>query len=165
MFYRSIYALWGFHPLPFRIAAMALLCVDFALLAVVVRQLTGSRWAVLVALMLIGINPTFSAAYFETGIVYDLLAYTFFWGAFALYVHMRRAGRVPRMLGGSFCVFSYLRWTPRRFRYRYPWPWRPPSHSPCCARVRYRGRERRARLGQDVAQGGVLRTLREPRVL
>ena len=59
LFYRSIYALWGFHPLPFRIAVLALLPVDFALLALVVWQFTESYWAVLIALLLLGVNPTF----------------------------------------------------------------------------------------------------------
>jgi hypothetical protein len=95
LFYRSIYALWGFHPLPFHIVALALLSVNFALLAVVVWQLTGSRWSALVALLLVGINPSFAAAYFDTGTIYDVLAYAFFWGAFALYVRFRQAGRLP----------------------------------------------------------------------
>ncbi len=92
LFYRLIYAAWGFHPLPFRIAVLVLLSVNFALLAVVVWQLTKSRWSVLIALLLIGINPTFSAAYFDTGTIYDILAFTFFWGAFALYVRFRQSG-------------------------------------------------------------------------
>ncbi len=95
LFYRSMYALWGFHPLPFRIAVMVLLCVNLVLLAVVVRQLTESRWAMLVALLVVGIHPYFSGAYFTTGTVYDVLAYTFVWGAFALYVGVRRAERLP----------------------------------------------------------------------
>jgi hypothetical protein len=93
LFYLSIYDLWGFNPLPFRIAVLVLLSVDFALLAVVVWQLTGSRWSALIALLLVGINASFSAAYFDTGTVYDVLAYVFFWGAFALYVRFRHAGR------------------------------------------------------------------------
>ena len=95
LFYRSIFALWGFHPLPFRIAVLVLLSVNFALLDVVVWQLTGSRWGALMALLLIGINPAFWAAYFDTGTIYDILAYTFFWGGFALYVRFRQAGRLP----------------------------------------------------------------------
>ena len=93
LFYRTIFDLYGFHPLPFRIATHVLLAVDFVLLAVVVWQLTRSRWAALVALLVIGINPTFAAAYFDTGNIYDVLAYALFWGAFALYVHFRSAGR------------------------------------------------------------------------
>jgi hypothetical protein len=107
LFYRTIFALWGFHPLPFRIAALALLSINFALLAVVVWQLTGSRWGTLIALFLVGINPAFGFAYFTTGDIYDILAYAFFWGGFALYVHFRQAGR-PLGWGASalvFCLF------------------------------------------------------------
>jgi len=107
LFYRAIFAVSGFHPLPFRIAVLALLSVNFALLAVVVWQLTASRWAVLIALLLVGINPAFAAAYFDTGTIYDVLAYTFFWSGFALYVHLRQAGRL-RGWGGLalvFCLF------------------------------------------------------------
>lgn len=96
-------AWWGFHPLPFRIAALVLLVVNFALLAVVVRQLTGSRWAVLMALLAVGINPSFAAEYFDTGAIYDTLAFTFFWGGFALYVRLRRGGR-PLGWGGIATV-------------------------------------------------------------
>ena len=95
LFYRTIYALWGFHPLPFHIVAMVLLSLDFVLLAVVVWQLTGSRWSALLALLLVGVNPSFAAAYFDTGTIYDVLAYLFYWGAFALYVRFRQAGQLP----------------------------------------------------------------------
>jgi len=105
LFYRSIYALWGFHPLPFRITVLALLLLDFALLGVVVWQLTGSRWGTLIALLLVGINPAFSYAYFNTGNIYDVLAYAFFWGAFALYVRWRQAGRALSW-GGLAVVFG-----------------------------------------------------------
>ncbi len=108
LFYRSIYALWGFHPPPFRIAALVLLSIDFALLAVVVRQLTGSRWAALIALLVMGVNPAFGGAYFDTGTIYDVLAYTFFWGAFAAYVRIREQGKLPgwRALLLLFCLFA-----------------------------------------------------------
>src|SRR5580700_9051105 len=31
LFYRTLYGLWGFHPLPFHIAVLVLLSIDFAL--------------------------------------------------------------------------------------------------------------------------------------
>ncbi|HVN05535.1 MAG TPA: hypothetical protein VMT86_14015 [Bryobacteraceae bacterium] len=107
LLYRSLYACWGFHPLPLHIAAFVFLCADFALLAAVVYQLTESRWAALLALLLVGINPTFSAAYFYTGNLYDILAYLFFWAVFVFYVCLRRDGRVPglRELIILLCLF------------------------------------------------------------
>jgi hypothetical protein len=107
LFYRSIFDLWGFHPLPFHIAALALLSVNFVLLALVVWQLTGSRWGALIALLLLGINPAFAWAYFDTGNIYDVLAYTFYWGGFALYVRIRQTGRLCGWGGLAlvFCLF------------------------------------------------------------
>ena len=107
LFYRPIYDLWGFHPLPFRIAVLVLLSVNFALLAIVVWQLTGSRWGALIALFLVGINPSFGAVYFDTGTIYDILAYTFFFGGFALYVRFRQTGRPLGWgrLALVFCLF------------------------------------------------------------
>jgi hypothetical protein len=95
LFYRTLYGLWGFHPLPFHIAVLVLLSIDFALLALTVWQLTGSRWGVLLALAVLGINPAFGFAYFNMGNIYDILAYVFFWCAFSFYVYLRRAGRLP----------------------------------------------------------------------
>src|SRR5580698_1187827 len=107
LFYRSIYAIWGFHPLPFHAVALVLLSVNFALLAIVVWQLTKSRWSVLIALSVLGINPAFSFAYFGTGNIYDVLAYTFFWGGFACYVRFRQSGQMPGWGGQAlvFCLF------------------------------------------------------------
>ena len=106
LFYRCIYSLWGFHPLPFQVAALILLFIDFGLLAIVVHQLTASRWCALLALLAIGIHPTFSANYFDTGTIYDVLAYTFFWAAFAWYVHIRQSGRIPG--GGRLALLLCL---------------------------------------------------------
>ena len=52
-----------------------------------------------------GINPSFAAAYFDTGTIYDVLAYAFFWGGFALYVRFRHAGR-PLGWGRLALVFG-----------------------------------------------------------
>jgi len=105
LFYRPIYAIFGFHPLPFRAAVYILLLINFGLQALVVWQLTRSRWGTLAAALLIGVNPTFTSIYFDTGTIYDILAFTFFWGAFALYVHFRQSGR-PLNWGRLALVFS-----------------------------------------------------------
>jgi hypothetical protein len=87
---------------------MVLLSVNYALLAVVVWQLTRSRWGALIVLFLFGSNPAFAWAYFDGGNIYDILAYTFFWGAFALYVRHRQAGRQIGWGGLAliFCMFA-----------------------------------------------------------
>ena len=95
VFYRLVYGLWGFDPLPFHIVTYLLLLINFGLLGLVVWQLTRSHWSTLAAAFVIGINPTFTSAYFDTGTIYDVLAFTFFWGAFVLYVRRRQSGRLP----------------------------------------------------------------------
>jgi len=107
LFYRVIYGLWGFQPLPFHVAALAFLLVNFWLLAAVVRRLTGSRWCALVSLLLVGIHGCWNGAYFETPAIYDILAYGLFWSAFLCYLRVRQAGRVPgwRELAVPLCLF------------------------------------------------------------
>ena len=107
LFYQSIYAIWGFHPLPFHIAAFLLLCADYVLLGIVVRQFTRSRWCALLALLLVGCNPAFFDAFFDTGTIYDILAFGFFWSAFALYVRIRERHQLPGWvaLTGLLCLF------------------------------------------------------------
>ncbi|MGO4882930.1 MAG: hypothetical protein ACLP59_19235 [Bryobacteraceae bacterium] len=107
LFYRALYAMWGFHPLPFHVVLLALLSIDFALLAIVVWQLTKSRWGVLIVLLLLGGNPAFAPAFFEGGNIYDTLAYTFFWGGFALYVRFRQNGR-PLSYGQLALLCGFL---------------------------------------------------------
>ncbi|HVN05249.1 MAG TPA: hypothetical protein VMT86_12570, partial [Bryobacteraceae bacterium] len=67
VFYRLVYGLWGFDPLPFHIVTYLLLLINFGLLGLVVWQLTRSHWSTLAAAFVIGINPTFTSAYFDTG--------------------------------------------------------------------------------------------------
>ena len=145
LFYRPIYAVWGFHPLPFRVVVLVLLSINFVLLAIVVWQLTGSRWSAILALVLIGINPSFASIYFEGGTIYDVLAFTFLWSAFGLYVRIRQRGHLPGWgsLALVFCLFAAaldakeisvllpvavglyeLVWhTPRSWRIRELWRW------------------------------------------
>ncbi len=101
LFYRSIYALWGFHPLPFRIAVLALLPVNFALLALVVWQFTKSYWGVLIVFTpcLASIPP--SRQYTSIpGIFTIFLAYAFFWGD-GCPLPAYSPGRTPARMGRS----------------------------------------------------------------
>src|SRR5579871_3106314 len=105
LFYRPIYVWFGFHPLPFHIVSFTLLALDFLLMTAVVWKLSGSRWGTLIAVFLIGVNPSMYFLYFDTGAVYDVLAFTFYWGAFVLYLLLRREDRLPGW-GGLAAVFA-----------------------------------------------------------
>ncbi len=89
LFYRSIYSLFGFDPLPFRAVAFALMGVNLLLAYRLMRILSGSRSAALTATFLLSCNASFIELYSNTGTIYDILCFAFFVGAFHLYAASR----------------------------------------------------------------------------
>ena len=89
LFYRSIYSLFGFDPLPFRAAAFALMGINLLLAYRLARILSGSRGAALTTTFLLSCNASFIELYSNTGTIYDILCFAFFVGAFHLYAASR----------------------------------------------------------------------------
>jgi hypothetical protein len=94
LYYCGIYWIWGFNPLPYRAGAMILVSLNLAILFLVVRELSGSLEAAALALLITGLNESFVAVYFDTGMIYDVLAFFFYYGAFYYYLRIRRLGRL-----------------------------------------------------------------------
>ena len=92
LFYRLMYAVFGFDPFPFRAAAFALMGANLALTYNLVRTLSGSREAALTAAFLLGYNASFVELYHSTGTIYDILCFGFFVGAFQIYINSRSIG-------------------------------------------------------------------------
>jgi hypothetical protein len=92
LFYLPIYSLFGFDPFPFRAVAFALVSVNLWLLYRVAAILTGSRAGGLLALALSGMHAGFIMLYFDSGMIYDVLAFFFYYGAFLLYIRAREGG-------------------------------------------------------------------------
>ena len=90
LFYRLLYALVGFHPLPFRIACMILLVVNLLLAYRLQRLLARSTAAALIGTLLFSYHAEMYGLYFNTGTVYDILCFTFVALALILYVRRRR---------------------------------------------------------------------------
>jgi hypothetical protein len=86
LFYKSIHALFGFTSLPFRVAALALCTANLWLLYRVAEVLSGSKLTALLALLLGGTHAAFVSLYYDTGMIYDVLAFFFYYLAFLLYV-------------------------------------------------------------------------------
>ena len=104
LFYRLMYAVFGFDPFPFRAAAFALMGANLALTYNLVRTLSGSREAALTAAFLLGYNASFVELYHSTGTIYDILCFGFFVGAFQIYINSRSIGEnftIKRV----FCIF------------------------------------------------------------
>jgi hypothetical protein len=92
LFYVALYRWFGFNPLPFRVACFGLLALNLGLLWRFTLRLSGSREVAFLALLLAGYHAWFVDLYYSTGAVYDLLCYSFYLGAFTLYVGVRGRG-------------------------------------------------------------------------
>ena len=101
LFYMLVYQFAGFHPRPFRYAAIALLVVNLVLLYTVLRRLHKGLGFVLLALLIASYNSALSDMYMSTGTVYDTLGLTF--TLLALRCVMRDR---PRWLLAALCTIA-----------------------------------------------------------
>jgi hypothetical protein len=92
LFYVALYRWFGFDPLPFRVVCFGLLALNLALLWRFALRLSGSREVAFLALLLAGYHAWFVDLYYSSGTVYDLLCYSFYLGAFNLYLGVRAQG-------------------------------------------------------------------------
>ena len=95
LWYRAVFALAGFDPLAFHAAAFAILFANIALTYALARQLTGRRETAAVAALLASYNARFVNLYYDTGAIYDVLCYFFYYAALLWYARVRRRGLFP----------------------------------------------------------------------
>jgi hypothetical protein len=93
LFYRSMFAVFGFDPFPFRVACFAIVLINLVLVYATARRLAGSREAGLLTALIGCYHGRFEDLYYNTGTVYDLLCFTFYVAAFLVYVRGRESGR------------------------------------------------------------------------
>lgn len=89
LFYVVLYNWFGFDPLPFRVACFALLALNLGLLWRFTLRLSGTREVAFLALLIAAYHAWFVDLYYSTGTIYDLLCYSFYLGAFNLYLKAR----------------------------------------------------------------------------
>ena len=95
LFYRGLFALAGFNPLPFRIACLAIGVANMGLCWWFVRLVSGSERVAAVALLLFAFHTRLMEVWWRNAVIYDLLCFTFFYLAVCLYISTRKAGRSP----------------------------------------------------------------------
>ncbi|HUA87618.1 MAG TPA: glycosyltransferase family 39 protein [Bryobacteraceae bacterium] len=101
-FYLPIYHLFGFSPVPFRIAALALVAANVFLTWRVAVLLTESQAAGALAAMLASAHASMVAIFFNTSMIYDILAYFFVALTLFFYLTFRRGGR--ELSAGQFAL-------------------------------------------------------------
>ena len=95
LFYRLLYAVAGFHPLPFHIAAFAILIVNLGLLYRAIWLLTGSRQITFFTVLISCFHGRMWDIFASTGTIYDILSQTFLLLALGFYIQARRLPPSP----------------------------------------------------------------------
>jgi len=84
LFFKLGFALFGLDPLPYRIACFALLLVNVWLTYAVAEQVSRSRVTAFLTSLIAAYHAPLAGLYYLTAMVYDVLAYLFFFAAFLL---------------------------------------------------------------------------------
>jgi hypothetical protein len=103
-----LYAVFGFNPGPFNIVRLVLCAADVVVLYVFAARLTRSREAGVLSVMLAGFHPVMASLYYDSGMLFDVLAFLFYYAAFGLYLHYRRDGRFPGVLQTVWVLLLYI---------------------------------------------------------
>jgi len=136
LFYRLLYAVAGFNPLPFRIVCYCFLLFNIWLTYRFAKLLTGSTEIAVLTALIGSYHRHFMDLYQNDGTVYDILCFTFFYSALATYVNVRRTGQAFTMGQAlRFLGLSVLALNSKEMAATLPvvlWAfeliyWRPPS--------------------------------------
>ncbi len=87
LLYRLLFEMAGFHPLPFRIACFVLLFLNLYLAYRTAAAFGGIETALLTVLF--SCYNSGADLFHDTGIIYDILCFTFYFAALGLYVAAR----------------------------------------------------------------------------
>ena len=91
--YRAIFSVAGYDPVPFHVANLAILTANLWLTYTFSRRLSGSREVGALAALLIAYHPSFAYLYYDTAYIYDVLCYFFYFATLLLYVRVRQEAR------------------------------------------------------------------------
>ena len=94
--YRVMFDLAGFNPLPFHIASLMILSANIWFTYCVSRRLTGSRETGALAALLVSYHGRLMPLYFDTGHSYDVTCYFFYFSTFLFYLRVRSRQRPLR---------------------------------------------------------------------
>ena len=108
LFYRALYSTFGFNPAPFNVARLAFCSLNLIVLYRWARRISGSREAGAIALLLGGFHPAAVSLYFDTGMIFDVLAFFFYYSAFCVYLGGRGNARYPGVARTVCVVLLYL---------------------------------------------------------
>jgi hypothetical protein len=107
LFYRSMFACWGFEPFPIRAACFIIMLANLGLLYGLARELSGSREIACLAALLNCYHAGYVNFYYNTAI-YDLLCFSCYIGALLLYVSGRKNNQPLRLTTALWVAGLYI---------------------------------------------------------
>lgn len=109
LFYEAVHAVAGPSVLAYRLAGFPLVLIDLLLLYYWTKALTSSRETALLVVLLMAFHGEFAMLYFQTGFIYDVLCFFFYYSAFLLYLRVRRDDRaLPLHWTLAWCALYIL---------------------------------------------------------
>lgn len=105
-FYLPIYYWFGMNPLPYRIAILAIIAANVALSFGIALRLTASTAGALLVAVLVCAHGNMTQIYYNTSVIYDVLAFLFTALTLAAYMRARsRGGPSPASSAIIFALF------------------------------------------------------------
>jgi hypothetical protein len=101
-FYRGIFAVAGFNPLPFRLAALAFCTLNLAVCFWFTRLISASERTAALATLLFAFQVQMIEVWFRTTVIADVLCFLFVYLAAGVYITGRRNG--GELSGGRIAI-------------------------------------------------------------
>jgi hypothetical protein len=108
LFYRPLFALAGFHPFPYRLFCFVFLIGNLGLLYLAIRSITRSSEIAALSTLIGAFHPRLVDLYWNNGSIYDILCFTFYFGALAYYARARRTGPVANLRDTATFLALYV---------------------------------------------------------
>jgi hypothetical protein len=109
LFYRAAFNFSGFNLFPLRVLLLAVMGLNVLLTYLFARRLSASREVGILAAFLGAYNANLTFFYFNTGMLYDIFCFFFYFSALVFYLRIRQAGRLLRWYElVAFCALYVL---------------------------------------------------------
>jgi hypothetical protein len=106
--YRVIFHFAGINPLPYHAVNLVILAANMFLTYAVARRLTASPETGWLTALLACYHRQFNGLYFDTGFIFDVLCYFFYFATFLVYLRARADGRPLGAGALAACCALYI---------------------------------------------------------
>ena len=108
IFHRSIFEVFGFAPLPFRVACFVLTTINLWLCYRLAFLVSNSARIAVLAALIFAYHSRLMEVWVRTAVVYDVLCFTFLYLGLCLYIAARKHGETLTPARGIAILFCYL---------------------------------------------------------